>query len=286
MRNAKLAITSKKTDQYIMRNKPKIWLDRQGTVPTRLYGTIIRLTPTEPLGQQPGDIILLTRDRLPQFPSFPVYLDNDVETTVHCSTVVGHMEVDDSTLGMLTDFTLAVFHDIFKKTYSRVTEDFPYWLAISREIMLKAEPRRSTGLFGMIDWDAVRYIQGNPVIPWSREMRPESLVDRFMYDDWNGKYRYFSIAIARHLRPSDPPPYYVPSRKWNTDILNWSLSLSKNSRVKFFDRCDWSQPVVHVELMSPRRNFLDKATEEEISENIRCVICPQALNISPVSSNF
>lgn len=269
-----------------MRNKPKIWLDRQGTVPTRLYGTIIRLAPTEPLGREPGDIILLTRDRLPQFPSFPVYLDNDVETTVRCSTVNGHMEVDDSTLGMLTDFTLAVFHDIFKKTYSRVTEDFPYWLAPSQEIMLKAEPRRSTGLFGMIDWDAVRYIQGNPVITWSRDMRPESLVDRFMYDDWNGKYRYLSIAIARHLRPSDPPPYYVPSRKWNTDILNWSLSLSKNSRVKFFDRCDWSQPVVHVELMSPRRNFLDKATEEEISENIRCVICPQALNISPVSSNF
>ncbi|KAJ5337920.1 hypothetical protein N7452_004648 [Penicillium brevicompactum] len=272
MRNAKLAITSKKTDQYTMRNKPQIWLDQHGTIPTLLYATAIRLTPTEPLSREPGSIILFTRHRLPQFPIFPVYLDSDVETTVHCSTIDECLKVDASMLEMLTDFTLAIFHDIFKKTYSR-------------EKVPKAGPGGSTDLLGMIDWEAVRHVQENPEISWSRNMRPESLIDRFMYDDWNGKYRYFSIAIARHLRPSDPPPYWVPSRKWDTDIMNWSLSLSKNSRLKFFDRCDWSQPVVDVELISSRRNFLDKVSEEdEDSESIRCVICPQALNISPAKA--
>ncbi|CAG7919009.1 unnamed protein product [Penicillium olsonii] len=283
MRNAKLAITSKKTDQYTMRNKPEIWLKRQGTTPKRLYATVICLVPTEPVNPEPAGIILFTRDRLPRFPTFSVYLDNDVESTVHCSCTDDYLEITPSTLGLLTDFTLALFHDIFKKTYSPVAEAFPYWLSPLNKSITKPVAGQSTTLFDMIDWDVLQYVQDNPEIKWSADMEPKSLLNRFLYDDWNGRYRYFSFAIDRYLRPSDPPPYYAPSRKWNADIMNWSSSLSKNSRVKFFNRCNWGQPVLQAQLISFRRNFLDPASDEEKSENLRCVICPQALNISPVS---
>ncbi|CAG8237951.1 unnamed protein product [Penicillium salamii] len=283
MRNAKLAITSKKTDQYTVRNKPTSWLRGQGITPTRLYATVICLVPTEPLNPEPASIILFTRDRLPEFPTFPVYLDNDIETTVHCSSLDGYLEVTPFTLGLLTDFTLTLFHDIFKKTYSPVAEAFPYWLAPLHEMPTKPVSGRSTSTFDMIDWDTLHYVQDNPEIKWSADMEPESLLNQFMYDDWNGKYRYFTTAIDHHLRPSDPPPYYAPLRKWNANILNWSLSLSKNSRSKFFNRCDWSQPVLQAELISSRRNFLDKASDEEKVANFRCVLCPQAVNISPLS---
>jgi endoribonuclease Dicer len=65
------------------------------------------------------------------------------------------------------------------------------------------------------------------------------------------------------------------------DILNYSISLSKASRAKFLEGCDWSQPVLQAEKVGLRRNFLDKRTEAEKKET-RCFICPQPLILSAV----
>ncbi|KAJ5952210.1 uncharacterized protein N7479_010623 [Penicillium vulpinum] len=280
MRNAKLAITSKKTDQYRMRTKPSIWARQQGTTPTRLYAIVIRLIPSEPLTRAHGSIVLFTRERIQAMPTFPVFLDDDIETMVQSLCIDGCLEVASEELQGLTAFTLAVFHDVFHKTYKHVSEQFPYWLAPAREAVDNGTP---TSLFDIIDWPALRYVQDNPKLMWSPNIEPESLLTRFIYDDWNGKYRYFPLAIDPNLRPSDPPPSYAPSRKWSDDIMNWSLSLSKNSRPKFFNRCIWTQPVLQAELICLRRNFLDKAAEEEKSSNSRCVICPQPLALSSIS---
>lgn len=283
MRNAKLAITSKKTDQYTMRNKPSIWLSTQGITPTRLYATVICLLSSAPLNRTPGTIMLLTRTKLPKFPTFPVFLDDDIETTVQCVCLEGFLDVTTSKLELLTTFTLVVFHDLFHKTYAPVAEQFPYWLAPVQETIARPRSGKPLNIFDIIDWEELHYVQENPEISWSAEMEPASLLNRFFYDDWNGKYHYYPIAIDSNLRPSDPPPYYAPARKWDQDIMNWSLSLSKKLRSRFFNGCAWHQPVVQADLISLRRNFLDKASEDDKSENARCVICPQALSISPVS---
>nr|QIA50577.1 dicer-like protein 1 [Penicillium italicum] len=280
MRNAKLAITSKRTDQYKMRTKPSIWARQQGTIPIRLYAIVIRLVPSEPLTRAHGSIVLLTRERMTAIPTFPVFLDDGIETGVQSLCIDRSLEVASEELEVVTAFTLAVFHDVFHKTYKNVSEQFPYWLAPARE---DVEIATSTSLFDIIDWAALQYVQDNPKLVWSIDMEPESLLTRFIYDDWNGKYRYFPLAIDPNLRPSDPPPSYAPSRKWSDDIMNWSLSLSKNSRPKFFNRCIWTQPVLQAELVCLRRNFLDKAADEEKESNSRCVICPQPLVISAIS---
>jgi endoribonuclease Dicer len=280
MRNAKLAITSKRTDQYSMRTKPSIWARQQGTIPSRLWATVICLIPSAPLVRAPGSLVLLTREPIPQVPIFPVYLDNDIMTTVQSLRIDGFLEVSSQELDKLTSFTLAVFHDVFHKTYTPVSEQFPYWLAPARQDFDAGLP---TSTFDAIDWEALQYVQDYPKILWSPDMKPDSLLNRFIYDDWNGKYRYFPLDVDPNLRPSDPPPPYAPSRKWSDNIMNWSLSLSKNSRPKFFDRCLWNQPVLQAELICLRRNFLDRAADEEKAVNSRCVICPQPLVISPVS---
>ncbi|QQK44191.1 Helicase, C-terminal [Penicillium digitatum] len=282
MRNAKLAITSKRTDQYKMRTKPSIWARQQGTIPIRLYAILIRLIPSEPLTRAHGSIVLLSREQITAIPTFPVFLDDDIETTVQSLCIDGCLEVASEELEIVTAFTLAVFHDVFHKTYKHVSEQFPYWLVPAREDI---DVGMSTSLFDIIDWTALKYVQDNPKLVWSTDMEPESLLNRFIYDDWNGKYRYFPLAVDPNLRPSDPPPSYAPCRKWSDDIMNWSLSLSKNSRPKFFNRCIWTQPVLQAELVCLRRNFLDKMADEEKLSNSRCVICPQPLVLSTISKS-
>lgn len=54
MRNAKLALTTKKADQYAMRTKPSIWTRNQGTIPTCLFATLISLLSSTPLSRDHG----------------------------------------------------------------------------------------------------------------------------------------------------------------------------------------------------------------------------------------
>jgi endoribonuclease Dicer len=280
MRNAKLALTAKKTNQYAMRIKPSIWARNQGKIPTFLFATLIGLISSSPLSRDHGSILLLTRERLPSIPAFPVFLEHDLETSVNLIGSDSSLNVSPAEVDILTGFTLSVFHDLFHKTYTREPERFPYWLA---PIRADVQATDSFNPSEVLDWEALKYASENSNIVWSPDMKPESLLNRFLYDNWNGRFRYFPISIDKMLSPTDPPPSYVPARKWSKDIMNWTLSLSKNSRPKFFERCIWDQPVLQAEMVCLRRNFLDKASEDERSVNTKAVICPQALCVSAVS---
>ncbi|KAJ5713331.1 dicer-like protein 1 [Penicillium malachiteum] len=280
MRNAKLAIVSKKTNQYTMICKPSIWNENQGNVPEKLYGMVFKFIPLEKLDRERRSIALLTRVKLPTIPKFPLYLENDkeiiIESIVFDSTVAVHA----TDLTHLSQFNVAAFRDVFHKTFDATAEQFPYWLApIRSEAQLDSS---SVLLRDVIDWETLREINDNDELKWSKDMDPGFLLDRFLYDGWDGKKRYFPLSVDTSLRPSDPPPPDMPHRKWTKDILNYSLSLSKNSRVKFLENADWEQPVLQAECVCLRRNFLDRATEAERTETTRCVICPQPLTISAI----
>ncbi|KAJ5312459.1 hypothetical protein N7508_003289 [Penicillium antarcticum] len=279
MRNAKLALTAKKTYKYAMRTKPSVWTRNQGTIPKCLFATFISIASSTPLTRDHGSIVLLTRERLPFMPAFPVFLEFDIETTVNLTGTEGLLNVSPAEVDLLTVFTLSVFHDLFHKTYTREPERFPYWIAPAQE---KIRPTNSLSISDIIDWGALKYASDNQNRLWSPDMKPESLLSRFIYDNWNGKYRYLPISIDQTLSPTDPVPSYVPGRKWMKDIMNWTLSLSKNSRPKFFEQCIWDQPVLQAETVCLRRNFLEKASEEERSVNVEAVICPQPLRISAI----
>ena len=85
MRNAKLAITCKKTNQYDMLHKPSLWARGRGIQPKTLYATFLKFEPTRQLSRRLASMVLLTRERLPQLPSFPIWLEeDDVETGSVC----------------------------------------------------------------------------------------------------------------------------------------------------------------------------------------------------------
>lgn len=282
MRNAKLAITSKKQDKYDRRCKPSLW-NHIGTIPTVLYAMLIRFNPVKRLTRQHAPLILLSRTKLPDFPTFPIFLDDDIETTIETVCVNNPLVVNTEQLYDLTDFTVSIFRDIFHKTFDPMAEAFPYWLAPAR---LDVEPECALERPNeRIDWEVLSFVHEHREWKWSKDMDPESLLDRFMYDPWSGKFRYFPLKVDPNLRPSDPPPSYAQRRRDVNmqNIMNYSLSLGKRSRSHFLEYCDWNQPVLQVEMVSLRRNFLDKANVSKRSERALCVVCPEAVILSAVS---
>ncbi|OAX85561.1 hypothetical protein ACJ72_00055 [Emergomyces africanus] len=280
MRNAKLAITSKKTNQYDMMVKPKLWENTRGTIPSEIYATLLTLKPVGKLRRAYQPLILFTRDALPKFPIFPLYLEDDIECNVisiplRCSLRVSEYEVD-----LLTTFTLRIFQDLFHKVYDRQSAMMSYWLAPTRltledgDISENADPRE------LLDIDVIQHVQENPEICWSLDMLPRAVENKFLFDKWDGRYRYFTFEVEPTLRPSDPPPSTMSKRKNMENIMNYSLNLFKNSRRKFLEACDWNQPVVRAELVRLRRNLLDKAMEQEKGEEAAYYICPEPLRIS------
>jgi endoribonuclease Dicer len=284
MRNAKLAIVSKKTNQYDMITKPAFWAKGCGVPPESLYGTIITLEPVRKLAREHRCLVLLTRERLPEFPQFPIYLEDDVETEVRSVPLKASMAVKAEDLNILTTFTLRVFRDLFHKTYERDPEVMSYWLVPAATDIGDFGP--DLVLRDIIDWDTLASVQENDEIARTDPKVAENIQDLFVYDKWDGRYRYFTIAADKSLRPSDPPPSFVPGRRHMNNIMNYSLSLFKNSRAKFLTQCDWDQPVFQAELISLRRDLLDKMTEQEKAFEKVCVICLEGLGISAVSLFF
>ncbi|PLB47276.1 ATP-dependent helicase dcl1 [Aspergillus steynii IBT 23096] len=281
MRNAKLAITSKRTNQYAMLPKPSLWKKQQGTMPYQLFATIITLAPSKTLSRGHGGLVFLTRQRMPKFPPFSIFLDDDIETTLNCEPQQEGLTVSLEDVELLTTFTLRVFQDVFNKVYAREAEKLPYWLAPAKldGASVSASDRNA------VDWDILSFVSENEEILFPDNADPKALLNRFVYDKWDGRYRYFSIAIDETLSPSSPPPSFVPHRRHMKDIMNYTLSLSKNSRALFLSKCKWDQPVVRAELVRLRRNLLDKMTEKERDIKTRCYICIEPLRISAIPAS-
>lgn len=283
MRNAKLAITSKHTNEYDMISKPSFWDIPEGALPTNLYAVIISFKPSEPLSRAHDDIILLGRERLPDFPSFSIFLDEDVETNISSTTVLDVLEVSDEELDCLTDFTLRVFRDVFHKVYTKEPNKIPYWLApaVQSTELNSFSPSRD-----LIDWETLSFVQQNEEFQFSSDIDPKSLVNRLVYDPWDGRFRLFTGEVDDTLRPTDPPPEWVHRRRHMDNIMSYCVSLSKNSRAKFFAKANWDQPVFHAQLIRLRRNLLDKMVDQEREVETRSVVCLEALRISAVCLPF
>ncbi|PGH36988.1 endoribonuclease Dicer [[Emmonsia] crescens] len=284
MRNAKLAITSKKTNQYDMMVKPKRWENSRGTIPSEIHATVLTLRPVGELRRAYQPLILFTRDALPKFPIFPLYLEDDIECRVVLIPLRISLRVSEPELDLLTTFTLRIFQDLFHKVYDHQPAMMTYWLAPARlnseerDISENVDPRE------LLDISIIQHVQENSEIRWSAGMPPSAVENQFMFDKWDGRYRYFTSKVEPSLRPSDPPPPTMAKRRHMENIMNYCLSLYKNSRLKFLGECDWNQPVVRAELVRLRRNLLDRATEQEKGEETAYYICPEPLRISALTA--
>lgn len=222
---------------------------------------------------------LLTRERLPDFPSFLLHVQVDRTSNALFFSLPRDLEIGLLRLDELTEFTLRIYKDIFNKTFEKNEPEMTYWLAPVladwKSLTPDLTPER------LIDWALLRNIYDNAEIPWSIDMPNDQLLNRYLIDRWDGGRRFFSLAIEPELRPSDPVPADVASHKYMNTILDYSISLFSKSRTRSTWRKD--QPVIKAERILHRLNLLDEYSAKDKSVKTKSYLCPEPLKISAVS---
>lgn len=283
--NAHLAISDKQ-DEYDMKIKPDFWNANCGTIPNLLYPTIISLTASKSLQNIHAPLVMLTRMPLPPLPSFPVYLENNVQTMVKLEDG-SPISVDREMLELMTSFTMAFYADLFHKTYDRQETRIGYWLAPMQE--RQSPPQQISG--SLIDVQLLQQVHvAKGVRPtWVPGTSAATWLDQFLVDPLTGQYRYFSKTIVSGATIESAIPSFVKKRpKGSNNILSFTSSLWSNSKGKeaLLKTADRTQPIIEAELVQLRRNFLDKMSEQEKQFSACVHIAPQPLQISLLGSGI
>lgn len=279
MRNARLAVSSRKKAEYPMRIKPDIW-SRLG-VPTQLFSAVFALEHPNAVGRPSRPLILLSRQRLPLIPAIPLFFGNGHSSIAEPIITEDPLNLTQEQLEGLKNFTLKIFDDVFSKEFIAECDELPYFLApssTSHETILSVRT-------APIDWETVQDIQKSEYLDW--EGQPEAWYqDKFVVDQFDGSRKLFTHGINRNLKPSDPPPSEAPTLKsrayrlMEQTIKEYSNSLTLKARKRRQWRDD--QPVVDAELLSLRRNFLDPFFVDD-DVRTQCAVILEPLKVSPVS---
>ncbi|KAI1153901.1 hypothetical protein F4825DRAFT_413296 [Nemania diffusa] len=290
MRNARLAISSKKRAEYPMKRKPITWSILG--FPERLFVTVIKFSDPEALGRPSRPLALLTREQLPRTAKFTLYFGNQQMSNVECCPLPAAISCRQEDIDGLNKFTLRIFKDVFSKEFAPEPENMPYFLAPLahphnfKNLVLGTDSRT------IIDWDCILEIQNAPsYVEW--ENQPEQVFDdKFVIDPCDGSRKFYTIRRRPDLRPTDPQLPGFPhqgraresgNREGPVDI--WTSVVSsvwRKSRSKLTRREDLQ--VIEAEYIPLRRNLLDRV---DISVEARtCFLVFQILKISVLPTDI
>jgi len=279
MRNAALAIGMKKADGYDMRLKPTFWDFGRGTIPETLY--LLLIDVPEGLDRRHRPMVLLSRQKLNAFPSFPLFLSSGKASAVETRPVESALQVSADDIEILTTFTLRIFKDVFNKTYENDSSKMSYWLGPAAKDSSIDHPQAH----GIIDWEALNRVVRDGEYRWNPDMDASFLVDKFLVDPFSGANRFFCERIATEYKPSDPVPAdTVQKGKFKDNILDYSVNLWRKSRQKVVWNKD--QPVMQTEKVLLRRNMLAQPDSASTPLVTTAYLCPEPLKISTLDSDF
>ncbi|KAK8105452.1 BcdcL1 [Apiospora kogelbergensis] len=288
MRNARLAISSKKRHEYPMKMKPDIWSQRG--YPTELYVAVLRLTDPHSLGRSSRPLAILTRTKLPLIADFQIFFGNSNSSGVKCVPLERAMTVSPDETTALTTFTLRVFEDVFSKQYKHEPPKLPYYLAPLTQGHDYDVKQALEQIRTLIDWDYIATLQGLQAED-NVTLANEDYRNCFVTDPHDGSRKFYTTGRIEGMKPSDPQLPGAPKgasrtkgrRQAPNDIWNYSISMWSRSRANLERHDDLA--VVEAEYIPLRRNLLDEFEKPPDTQN-RCYICFQTLKISPLSADI
>ncbi|KAL1892497.1 Dicer-like protein 1 [Sporothrix stenoceras] len=295
MRNARLAVSSKKQAQYTMRVKPEAWSVLG--MPTQLYALVVSLTHPESLDNPSRPIVFLSRCKVPLLPEFPLFFSKGRASKVRCVPVDVPMQPTTEDLEALAAYTLRAFYDVFSKEYEGTAKDMPYFIAPysepAHDSVLPDFSSSGTGgadARSILDWDSIHHVAPllNERLMCRGDEPDEFFENKFVSDPFDGSRKFFLRRARRDMSALDPVPESAPApkhRAWNRadtvrNILNYSISLWSKSRVNTPIKQD--QVVVEADIVYQRRNLLDERVFLDDFGPSRCLIVLDTLRISPI----
>ncbi|KAF3918042.1 hypothetical protein ABW21_db0204670 [Orbilia brochopaga] len=284
MANAHLAVDSHRTNSYPSRIKPTFWERREPLIPTKLWATCITLQEPDQLEKGSQGICLLTREKPPDFPSFPLFFDRGGSSLVDCVTMDEPISCAGSRIAKFNKFTFRFFVDMFNKEFEISTEVLPYWVL---PIKLNKTVAPDAAIEELIDWDLVNYVQTTDEVPFDMVTTPpEFYFGRFMLDRRQGSRRFYIMGHEPNYHPYDPIPDGASNAPHTYNIIDYSYSAGKKGWQRWVGELPNNQPVLMSERVLHRLNFLDKPTEREMTQNTHAYIVPSPFRISPLPAKF
>ncbi|ORY62880.1 RNase3 domain-containing protein [Pseudomassariella vexata] len=288
MRNAHLAISSKKKTEYNMRIKPDIWSHRG--FPETLFVAVLKLLSPAALGQSSRPLAILTRKPLPRLNRFPLFFGNHSSSLTECVSLSSTMATSADDVREFTEFTLRMFKDVFSKEYKSEPEKLPYYIApvqkeheFDLECIDDARP--------LLDWECLHMLRKTGDLNWEGQS-DDIWKDRFVTDPHDGSRKFYTFGRKEGIQPTDPQ---VPGacrtngkrkkggNNMPDDIWNYSVSLWANSRARIQRRDDL--PVVEAQFIPLRRNLLDDF-EKTVKQENQCYLVFETLRISALPIEY
>ncbi len=286
--NARIAVSEKK-DDYEKKVKPDFWLDSGATssiLPTELFVTHVRIEPGSSSWSS-GGVLLFTRARLPEIPSFPVYVDNNVEKQVGFYSSEQPIIVSPAQVEALTTYTLhGIFHDIFNKQYDHKSTSMSYWLAPPSTLERTRVFEDIVNMNELLAAGAVERERWNP--PFSGTENVKKWCHAFLVDPGSGKFRYFTSGIVpgKTIFDAAPECAKMVKKKFDQTIIEYTDSTwrakTKDFEKEVKERYDSHQPVLEAKVVLAGRKYVDKYPEKE-QRFASCHIAPQPLEIARIS---
>ncbi|KAG9246054.1 ribonuclease III domain-containing protein [Calycina marina] len=286
MRNALLAVDSKKREAFDMRTKPNMW--SVDVIPEEVYVTIFSLDKPECLDRPSQPLAILTRKDLPQLPSFPLHFGAGKYSVVQITTLARPFKIDAARLELANAFTLLIFNDVFSKEYESDMAKMPYFIV---PVEPGEKPDQNSDPGNVIAWETLIEVMkrqqdwGNQ--RWENKIwknQPDSFFeDKFLVDPYDGSRKLWTVGVDHGKTPLEPvPPGSAPrkgNRRNNDNILEYSCSLwaAARSRRSFNE----VQPVVKAKLIPLRRNLLDEFDIQK-SECDQSYVIIEPLRVSPL----
>lgn len=289
MRNALLAVDSKKRDAYDMRTKPALW--SIGGIPEELFVTILSLTTPESLDRPSQPLALLTRSRLVQLPPFFLHFGGGRHSSVDCLSLSQPITANPELVTQVNTFNICLFDDVFSKQYESDSSKMPYFLApaMSRPVTADTDP------MSVIDWSVLKAVEDHQIKwadnPWDNkawQTEPdEFFANKYVVDPYDGSRKLWTVGVTKDHIPLGPVPANSAARKGtrknNDNIMEYSCSLWAKARTR--RTFDPNQRVIKAEFISLRRNLLDEFDKPEEEEPKKCFVILEPLKISPVGNS-
>ncbi|KAM3458327.1 hypothetical protein MY3296_000533 [Beauveria thailandica] len=277
MRNARLALSSKKQKEYTMLTKPKMWTSLPAGIPTLLFQTFIQVHPDSAAATP---IALLTREELPDMEPIKLFVSADV--TMSAKLIPGGpVKVSPEQVQKLAAFTLCLFDDVFSKKFEVKDEEIPFYFAPASVALYEHEK-------GAIDWQELEHVvlsmHQSPVVDPGNIARHHLVIDPH-----SGARKFIIHEIEHALRATDQTPAGVPEHKnsgyqmSDRSIMQYSCSTRRAQRQSIV--FDTEQPVYKAWLLPLRRNFLDDDDMEIVKGDQPCYITLQCLQVSAIPAN-